>query len=236
MGGKKSIMLYLDSCEQWDMLSNEQAGILIKALLRYSKTGEQLETEDGMLRMAFSFLTAQIDRDGEKWEKKCERNAEYYQKRQKAFSDNSENSVQFRQFSTIQTIKKNSDRDTDKDTDKDINNNNKKEKEKAPTALDVMFSEYTENAELISALVDYAKFRKAIKAPLTDRALKICLNKLDALADTDERKIKVIEQSIERGWKGLFPLKEEPEPEQNQGEADKGGFDVSKYEQFINVF
>lgn len=69
-------MLYLDSEQQWEMLSNEQAGILIKALLRYSKTGERIQTDDGMVLMAFSFIAAQIDRDGEKWQKTCERRRE----------------------------------------------------------------------------------------------------------------------------------------------------------------
>lgn len=96
-----------------------------------------------------------------------------------------------------------------------IKHNNKKEtyKEKAPTEIDRIVSEYTDNPDLVEVLKDFAKFRKAIKAPLTDRAMKICLNKLDSLADTDERKIKVVEQSIERGWKGFFELKDEPKQE-----------------------
>ena len=96
-----------------------------------------------------------------------------------------------------------------------IKHNNKKEtyKEKAPTEIDRIVSEYTDNPDLVEVLKDFAKSRKAIKAPLTDRAMKICLNKLDSLADTDERKIKVVEQSIERGWKGFFELKDEPKQE-----------------------
>ena len=95
-------------------------------------------------------------------------------------------------------------------------NNNKKEtyKEKAPTEIDRIVSEYTDNPDLVEVLKDFAKSRKAIKAPLTDRAMKICLNKLDSLADTDERKIRVVEQSIERGWKGFFELKDEPKQEE----------------------
>ena len=74
MSERKSIVLYLDSEQQWEMLSNEQAGILIKALLKYSVTGERIKTDDGMMLMAFSFMSAQIDRDGAKYDEKCERN------------------------------------------------------------------------------------------------------------------------------------------------------------------
>ena len=75
MAERKSIVLYLDSEQQWDMLTDAQAGILIKALLHYSKTGERIHTDDGMVAMAFSFMAAQIDRDGEKYDRVCERNA-----------------------------------------------------------------------------------------------------------------------------------------------------------------
>lgn len=104
--------------------------------------------------------------------------------------------------------------------------NNKKEKE--PTGLDLIINNYTDNEKLITAIKDFAKFRKAIKAPLTDRALQLCLNKLDKLADNDDMKIAIIEQSIERGWKGLFPLKDKPQQEENT--------DMSKYDFVINNF
>lgn len=64
---KKSFMLYLDSFEQWNILSDEQAGILIKAIFRFAESGEMLETDDGMVKMAFSFISSQIKRDTEKW-------------------------------------------------------------------------------------------------------------------------------------------------------------------------
>ena len=66
MAENKSIMLYLDTLKQWEMLTDEQAGVLIKALLLYASCGKQLCTDDGMVSMAFSFITAQIDRDNEK--------------------------------------------------------------------------------------------------------------------------------------------------------------------------
>lgn len=42
----KSIILYLDSLVAIEHLTDEQAGILIKAVLRYAKDGQQLETSD----------------------------------------------------------------------------------------------------------------------------------------------------------------------------------------------
>ena len=68
---------------------------------------------------------------------------------------------------------------------------------------------YTENENLKSAINDFIEFRKQIKAPLTEKALTLSFNKLDKLAGADiELKISIINQSIERGWKGLFEYKD----------------------------
>lgn len=85
-----------------------------------------------------------------------------------------------------------------------LNNNKKKKKE---TSIDVLISQYTSNNFLKETIIDFMKMRKSIKKPLTDRALKGILNKLDKLGSTDEIKIKILENSIENCWQGVFPLK-----------------------------
>lgn len=42
----KSIILYLDSAAAIDYLTDEQAGILFKAVLRYGRDGQMLESSD----------------------------------------------------------------------------------------------------------------------------------------------------------------------------------------------
>ena len=72
---KSSFLIYLDYQEQFDLLTDEEAGRLIKAIIKYEKTGE-IPKLDGMLKMAFSFIKTQLDRDREKYNKKCEKNKE----------------------------------------------------------------------------------------------------------------------------------------------------------------
>lgn len=65
---------------------------------------------------------------------------------------------------------------------------------------------------LDAALNDFAEMRKKMRKPLTDRALALTLSELEKLApDDDEKKIAILNQSIQRGWQGVFPLKDEPE-------------------------
>lgn len=65
MADNKSFVLYVDTQEQISILSDEQAGKLFKALFLYAQSGEVIQTSDGMLTMAFSFIAAQIQRDKE---------------------------------------------------------------------------------------------------------------------------------------------------------------------------
>ena len=46
--------------------------------------------------------------------------------------------------------------------------------------------------------------------PLTDRAKKLITKKLEKLAPgNEEMQIAILDQSVERGWQGVFPLKTE---------------------------
>ena len=66
---------------------------------------------------------------------------------------------------------------------------------------------------LDAALKDFAEMRKKMRKPLTDRALALTLSELEKLAPgDDEKKIAILNQSIQRGWKGVFPLKDERKP------------------------
>ena len=72
---KNSFLIYLDYEEQFNLLTDEQVGQLMRAIIKYEKTGIVPELE-GMLKMAFSFIKTQLDRDREKYNKKCEQNRE----------------------------------------------------------------------------------------------------------------------------------------------------------------
>ena len=66
---------------------------------------------------------------------------------------------------------------------------------------------------LDAALNDFAEMRKKMRKPLTDRALALTLSELEKLAPgDDEKKIAILNQSIQRGWQGVFPLKDEHKP------------------------
>lgn len=73
--------------------------------------------------------------------------------------------------------------------------------------------------ELHGPVDNFLEMRKAMKAPATDRALELMLKKLDELSGGDTgTAVKILEQSIEKGWKTVYPLRGE------KNQKDDGGF------------
>lgn len=63
---------------------------------------------------------------------------------------------------------------------------------------------------LSNTLLDFMEFRAKTKSSLTERALELMLKKLNSLANNEQEKIDILNQSIMNGWKGVFPLKSRP--------------------------
>ena len=83
-----------------------------------------------------------------------------------------------------------------------------------------------DNPELREAFVNFIKMRKVIKAQLTNRGLELAINRAYELAKGNPQKmIAVVNQSVERSWRGIFELTEDKvEPkthEQLAKEAEK---------------
>ena len=90
-----------------------------------------------------------------------------------------------------------------------ISEQSKEEKSKVKKSKE----EYKCASALDAALNDFAEMRKKMRKPLTDRALALTLSELEKLAPgDDEKKIAILNQSIQRGWQGVFPLKDEHKP------------------------
>ena len=68
----------------------------------------------------------------------------------------------------------------------------------------------TGSPALDDALHGFEEMRKKLRKPLTDRAKKLTLGKLEKLAPgNEEMQIAILDQSIENGWQGVYPLKTE---------------------------
>ena len=73
---KKSFILYLDRKKEINLLTNEQCGILFKAIFDYVETGIAPEISDLAVRILLSFLITQIDDNATKWEEAKKKRSE----------------------------------------------------------------------------------------------------------------------------------------------------------------
>lgn len=63
--------------------TDEEAGKILRGLLAYANRGEEFETEDRAMRCLFKTIQANIDRNYDKYEAKCERNRQIALEREK---------------------------------------------------------------------------------------------------------------------------------------------------------
>jgi len=81
MTNRKSFIIHIDSLNILDDLTDDQAGILFKAIRAY-QLGEELEL-DALTKIAFSPFKNQFVRDEEKYKKLCEKNRKIAENRYK---------------------------------------------------------------------------------------------------------------------------------------------------------
>lgn len=127
---KNSFILYGSYSEQINLLDDAECGRLFKALFAFNATGEMPSLSGGAM-MAFSFITSQMSRDAEEYEKVCEKRREAGKKGGRPpkseisqTNDSEEKAKKANGFFEKQTKAKKPDNDTDDvndtDDDKDI--------------------------------------------------------------------------------------------------------------------
>lgn len=58
--------------------------------------------------------------------------------------------------------------------------------------------------EVRKELDEFIEHRKKIKKPMTDHAVELLINKLNTLADSDDERIQMLREAIEKGWQTVY--------------------------------
>lgn len=110
----------------------------------------------------------------------------------------------YQETETTERPKKNQ-KKTDNRPIKDTNNNENNDNNILPKGN---IGQYVEDQLLNQAILDFIESRKK-KAPMTQKAIELMIKELNKLSPDIAVQIKIINQSIMNGWKGVFPLKED---------------------------
>ena len=116
----------------------------------------------------------------------------------------------------------------------DLPNNNlttkqqhyKEKKNNNKNNYNLIIEAYTDNINLIEVIKDFISMRKTIKKPVTDRALKTLLKKLDTITNNDDEKIEILETSISNCWLSVYEPKNKKAPT-SIGTQNKNNFNGS---------
>lgn len=124
MTAKNSFVLYTDYKQSLLLLTDEERGRLLMALMDYCETG-QAPKLSGAAMMAFSFIAAQMDRDAQKYREKCQKRSESGKKGGRpAKQPDSEKAKKANAFSGKQVKAKKADNDNDNEDDNENDNEN----------------------------------------------------------------------------------------------------------------
>ena len=182
---RDAVVFYRSFAEAVKLLPVENQLDALWAIIEYGLDGK--ESEDGIASAICCMAKPQIDANNRRYEngKQGGRNKNQTETKPKPNRNQTETKAE-----PNETKPKPKEKEKVKD----------KEKEKVKV----------NNKDLADAIADFKRHRIKLKAPMTDRAVTLMLSKLDNLSGgDDEKKIAILNQSIENGWKGVFPLKEE---------------------------
>jgi len=166
---KSSFLIYLDYKEQFELLSDAELGQLLRAIMLYEETREITELS-GMLKMAFSFIKTQLDKDRQKYEEMCEKNRENAKKGgrpRKQMVNEKPNG-----FEENQTEAKKADNDNEDDNDKNKNNKKKYIKKFVPPTLEEIENYVKEKKLSVSAQYFYDYFTEGNWIDAEGKAVK----------------------------------------------------------------
>ena len=142
-------------------------------------------------------------------------------------------------------IEKDIDKDKEKEKEIEIEKNIKKEKNKKRKTFEEVLAENNCSEELESSIRDFIDMRKTIKKPMTSKALELLIKNLEKLTNLEEEKIAILNQSIERGWQTVYPLKinnmrnsskgeiKEEEKQEELKEIDISGLTTEEYDLLV---
>lgn len=189
MQNKDGFLLYTDQITIFNKLTDEQAGKLIKAIYEYEAIGKIPNLDFG-LDMAFTSIKIVLDKNREKYQKKCQKNKENADKRWKGNAN---------AYEKMQTHANYADNDNDTDTNNDIDMNYYYEnKEEDDSCVDDPFEFFKQNFNNNKDLSEYQKNKiKSFCEMLNNELVVFAMTKC---IDYDKLNLQYL-KSIVNNWK-----------------------------------
>lgn len=153
---KKSFVIYEDTGNLVELLSDEQAGKVFKSIFAYITQKDMPEIDD-VAKIVFISIKNYLDRDSAKYDEICQKRAQNGKKGGIAKASNCK-----------QKVAKATDNESEKDNYSVMENYSVSDKEDVTKNK----SYYPQDELLNDTFLEYIAMRKKIKAPMTDKAIE----------------------------------------------------------------
>jgi hypothetical protein len=202
---KKGFLMYADQREQFDQLTDEQAGKLIKHLFSYVND-ENPQTNDIVTKLSFTPIKSQLKRDltkyrvkKEQWSAAGRASAEARKLKKEQASTNPTNVNDRSNRSTDSTVNVNDNDNVSVNDNVNVNDIKKNTKgDKSPVfVFKNSLLSYGFKKELV---IDYLKIRKNKKATNTETAFNSFISQIEKTGKDKNEIFKII---VENGWSGF---------------------------------
>jgi len=194
---KKAFVAYCDWLESFEELTDEEAGKLIKHLLRYVND-QNPEPPDRITQMCFIPIKQSLKRDLRKYEERAERSRMNGAKGGRPKTQKTQQ---------VNSEPKKPDRDTDSDSVTDTDRDK---------VIDIIEQHSLLDDSLAQVFQEFIQHRKQLKKPMTKIAISRMISKLNKYdARTAEQ---MLVQSMENGWSGIFEPKDKDNGKKTRAE------------------
>ena len=199
---KSSFLIYLDYKEQFELLTDEELGQLLRAIMLYEETGKITELS-GMLKMAFSFIRTQLDRDRDKWEGTKNKRSEagkkgmanrWNNKNNEVITEDNKNNNVINDITRITKITDNVNEEVNDNVKVDVNEDEKVEVKDKYNNIIGIYNSYCPNLPRVQKLTSKRKIaiNKLLKEITPQQFIEVCIlaNNTDFLIGDNDRNWK----------------------------------------------
>ena len=219
---KNSFVIYHNYRETLEDLTDEQVGILMRAIFDYEIDGIE-PTFDGELKIAFKFIKKDLDFNSSKYESICERNRTNGAKGGRPKNPKNPNGFSKTQDNPEKPKKADNDNDNEYDNEYEYDNDNilvsKKERKEENNNIsdiinartretyDEIFESFCVEPVLKDALIEFIRHCQMNKRMVTNDKLKNIIINLDMAHKDVYEKVKSVRNAISGGYFDIIESK-----------------------------
>lgn len=196
MKGKEKVIFYRDWSPIFEALSDEQAGQLVKHIMRYIDDQQPPEPSDPVVRMAWLPMQIRLKKDLTKWVAMVERNRQ----NSGAATSGTQSDPVGPSGSKPTPVAPDKDKDKDKD----------KEEQGVPgIGFEHLIGFKIGSKKVADAFHAFLEHRHNLGKPMTVRGVELLWRELNKLSTKAEHQVRLLENAQVKGWSMVYPMESE---------------------------